>query len=147
MTTWRLERMWPRTPSMTFSTTRSSMPGLSHGRGCRRSRWSRRSAAPRPDRDDDLGEQRAHDEPSDVGEERDTTGLDDAERGQPVDQLEEEPEAEDEDGRNVDHLIEEAEETERGASRPREEHEVRTECRRDRPRRADRRDSRARVDG
>ena len=70
-----------------------------------------------------------------------------AERGQPVDQLEHEPEAEDDDRRDVDELVEEAEEDERRDPRPREEHEVGAQRRRDRPGGADRRDRRGRVDG
>src|SRR3954453_12300407 len=146
MTTWRLESMWTRTLSTTISTSPSSMPGLSHGRRCRRSRWGGGPAA-RADRHDQLGEQRAHDEPADVGEERDPTGLHDAQRGEPVDELQDEPEAEHEDGGNVDELIEEAEEHERRDPSPREEDEVGAERCCDRARRTDRRDGRARVDG
>ena len=54
---------------------------------------------------------------------------------------------EDDDRRHVDELVEEAEEDERGDPRPREEHEVGAQRRGDRPRGADRRDRRGRVDG
>ena len=62
-------------------------------------------------------------------------------------QLEHEPEAEHDDRRDVDELVEEAEEDQRRDPGPREEHEVGAEGRRDRAGRADRRDRRGRVDG
>src|SRR4029079_5725129 len=127
MTTWRLESMWTRTLSTTISTSPSSMSGLSHTGPGRRARRGRGPPPPGPDGDDDLGQQRPDDEPADMGEERDATRLDDAERCQPVDALEDEPESEDEDRRHVDQLIEEAQEHERGHACPREEHEVRAE--------------------
>ena len=99
-------------------------------------------------RDRDLGHQRADHEPADVGEERHpAAGLDHAQRRQAVEQLEDEPEAEHDDRRDVDQLVEEAEEDQRRHPGPREEHEIRPERRRDRPGRADRRDRRGRVDG
>ena len=86
-------------------------------------------------------------EAADVGEERDAAlGLGDAQRGEAVDQLEHEPEAEDDDRRHLDELVEEAEEHERRDARPREQHQVRAQHRRDRAGRADRRDGRGRVD-
>ncbi len=60
------------------------------------------------------------------------TRLDRPQLGQSVDQLEDEPEAEDDDRRDVDELVEEAEEDERGDPRPREQHEVGTQGRGDR---------------
>ena len=57
-----------------------------------------------------------------------------------------EPEAQDEHRRDLDQLVEEAEEDERQDPGPREQHEVRAEDRRDRARRADHRDLRRRVD-
>ena len=90
----------------------------------------------------------ADDEAADVGEERHAaTVLDRAQVGQPVDELEDEPEPEDDHGRHVDQLVEEAEEDERGHPRPREEHEVRAQRRGDGPRGPDRRDRRGRLDG
>ena len=83
-----------------------------------------------------------------MGEERDpAAGLDHAQRGQPVEQLEDEPEAEDDDRRDIDELVEEAEEDQRRHPGPREEHEVGAQGRRDRAGCADRRDRRGRVDG
>ena len=87
-------------------------------------------------------------EPADMGEERDpAAGLDHAQRGQAIDQLEHEPEAEDDHGRDIDELVEEAEEDQRGHPGAREEHEIGPERRRDRPGCADRRDRGGRVDG
>src|SRR4051794_3337792 len=105
MTTWRLESMWTRTLSTSISTSPSSMAGLSHGRRCRRGRRSRRSRRPVParaDREHQPCDQRTHDEPTDMREDRHATRLDDPDRGETIDELEHEPEAEDENGRHVD---------------------------------------------
>src|SRR6478672_2238258 len=107
ITTWRLESMWTRTLSTTISTSPSSMTGLSHaGRG-------HRPAHPGRDHDDQPGHEGADDEATDVREERHAaTVLDRAQVGQAVDELEDEPEPEDDHGRDVDQLVEEAEEDE-----------------------------------
>src|SRR6476646_4284262 len=142
MTTWRLESIWTLTLSTTISTSPSSMAGLSHGPRVRR------PAHPSTDLDRDLGHQRSHQEPADVGEEcHPAAGLDHAQRCQAVEQLEHEPEAEHDDRRDIDQLVEEAEKDQRRHPGTREEHEVDTERRRDRPRGADRRDGGCRVDG
>ena len=81
------------------------------------------------------------DEPADVGEERDATlRPGQAERADAVDQLEDEPEAEDDEGGHLDQLVEEAEEDERQDPGARKQHEVRAEDGRDRAGRADHRD-------
>src|SRR6476620_9188903 len=135
MTTWRLESMWTRTLSTTISTSPSSIAGLSHGP------WVRRPAHPPADGDRDLGQQGPDHEPADVGEERDAaTGLDHAERRQPIEQLEQEPEAEHDDRRDIDQLVEEAEEDQRCHAGSREEDEIGPERRGDRYGSADRRD-------
>src|SRR6478735_4251812 len=142
MTTWRLESIWTLTLSTTISTSPSSIAGLSHGPRVRR------PAHPSADGDRDLGQKGPDHEPADVGEEGDAaTGLDHAQRRQPIEQLEHEPEAEHDDRRDIDELVEEAEEDQRRHPGTREEHEIGTECRRDRSGRADRRDRRGRVDG
>src|SRR5439155_14634309 len=131
MTTWRLESMWTRTLSTTISMSPSAMPGLSHaGR-------AERPGSPGPEGD---GDERAGDEAADVGEERDAAlGIRPAERGDPVDELEDEPETQDEDRRDLDELVEEAQEHERQDPGARVQDEVRAERRGDRPRSADQR--------
>src|SRR6478672_8787909 len=110
ITTWRLESMWTRTLSTTISTSPSSMAGLSHGRWGGRRRRGGRSMAPGGHEQHDPGHDGADHEATDVGEERNAaTALDGAERGRPVDQLEDEPEAQNDDRRHVDELVEEAE--------------------------------------
>src|SRR6267378_2965489 len=108
MTTWRLESMWTLTLSTTISTSPSSMEGLSHGPRVRR------PAHPSTDADGDPGHHGSDQEAADVGEERDpAAGLDHAQRRQAVEQLEHEPEAEHDHGRDIDELVEEAEEDQR----------------------------------
>ena len=105
ITTCRLDSMWTRTLSTTISTSPSSamadypMPAGAGGR-------------PGPEaagHEEPCDEGPGH-EPADVGEERDAArvALDHAERGQPVDELEDEPEPEHDDRRDVDELVEEA---------------------------------------
>ena len=82
-----------------------------------------------------------------MGEEGDPAlGAGEAERAQPVDELEDEPESQNDDRRDLDQLVEETEEDERQDPRAGEQHEVRAKDRRDRPRGADHRDLGARVD-
>src|SRR5688572_24806925 len=99
--------MCTRTLSTTISTSPSAMAGLSHGRRAQR-------PGP-PAAADQQRHDKARDEAADVGEERDSTlaGARQPQRGDPVDQLEDEPEAEDEQGRHLDQLVEESEEHER----------------------------------
>src|SRR3954449_6312442 len=146
MTTWRLESMWTRTLSTSISTSPSSMAGLSHGRRCRRGRRGRRPVPTRAGREHQPCDQGTHDEPADVRKDRHATRLDDPDRGETIDELEHEPEAEDEDGRHVDELVEETEEDERRDARAWEEHEVGAERRGDGAGRADGRHRRRRVD-
>src|SRR4029078_8945629 len=124
MTTWRLESMWARALSTTISPSPSSIAGLSHGP------WVRRPAHPSADGDRDLGQQSPDHEPSDVAKKRDApTGLDHAERRQPIEQLEHEPEAEHDDRWDIDQLVEEAEEDQRCHPCSREEDEIGTKRR------------------
>src|SRR6516162_7181160 len=141
MTTWRLESMWTRTLSTSISTSPSSMDRLSHGRR------PGRPARPGPDREQDPGDDSPDQEPADVREHRNAAALDRTERRDPADQLEDEPEAEDDDRGHVDELVEEPEEDERRHPGAREHHEVRAERRGDRARRPDRRDRGRGVDG
>src|SRR5436190_11855294 len=105
ITTWRLESMWTRTLSTTISTSPSSIVRLSHGR---RRRWP---APPGRHGDGDPCDHGASDESADVGVERHPTSrLDRPELDQPIDELEHEPEAEHDDRRDVDQLVEESEE-------------------------------------
>src|SRR6187402_2800312 len=128
MTTWRLESMWTRTLSTTISTSPSSIDRLSHGPRLRR------PAHPSTDADRDLGHHGPDHEPADVGEEgHPAAGLDHAQRGQAIDQLEDEPEPEDDDRRDVDELVEEAEEDQRRHPGAREENEIGPQRRGDRP--------------
>src|SRR6187397_886167 len=135
--TWRPVRMCTRTLSTTISISAapsSAMAGLSHG-----------PAVTQAERE---GDERARDEPADVGEERDVA-LDrvrGAERPQPIDHLEQEPEPEHDRRRDGDELVEEAEEHERLDPRTREQHEVCPEGRRDRTGRPDHRLRGRRVD-
>ena len=81
---------------------------------------------PRPRRDHEAGDERAGDEAADVGEERDAAvRLDQPDRGEPVDELEHEPEAQHDDRRHVDQLVEEAQEHQRRDPGAREEDDVR----------------------
>src|SRR5215203_2307032 len=131
MTTWRLESMWTRTLSTTISINSSSMVGLSHGRRGRRLGGSTATPAPAP------GPHRhGHDDPegeaTDVREEGDpATDLVDAERGEAVDELEDDPEGQHDDRRHVDELVEEAKEHKRCDARVGVQHEVRAEGRGD----------------
>src|SRR5258705_5881500 len=98
MTTWRLESMWTRTLSTPISTSPSSMAGLSHGRWHGRARWGSRSMSPARHRQHDPGHHCPDDEATDMGEERHAApALDDPQGRQPIDQLENEPEAQDDD--------------------------------------------------
>src|SRR6187402_1538729 len=121
MTTWRLESMWTRTLSTTISTNASSIvAGLSHGRRVRPAdrripRVGPASAGHGAHEQPDGGPE---DEAADVREERDLD-IDRAERGQAVDELQDEPEGQDDERRHVDELVEEAQEHERGDARPR----------------------------
>ena len=82
-----------------------------------------------------------------MGEEGDPAlGRRGAQRGHAVDELEDEPEAEDDDRRDLDELVEEDEEDEGQDPGPGVQDDVRPEGRRDRPGRADERDVRARLD-
>src|SRR4051812_17455854 len=104
MTTWRLDSMWTRTLSTTISTrsfcargSSLAMPGLSHAVPARR---PPAAGAERPDEEahDDAG-----DEAADVGEERDLVASRRwTERPDTAQKLEDEPEHEDHDGRDVD---------------------------------------------
>src|SRR5215207_9490985 len=101
MTTWRLESMWTRTLSTTISTSSGSnggsslaMPGLSHARRAGRPAGTP-AARGRPRADDDAARHAGHEAP-DMGEEGDAAlGAGQPERAEPVDQLEDEPEAQD----------------------------------------------------
>src|SRR6266508_6840123 len=124
--------MWTRTLSTTISTSPSGMAGLSHARR------SQRPGSPAPD---DGPDHQADDESADMGEEGDTPlGVRRSQRGDSVDQLEDEPEAQDDEGRHLDELVEEAEEDERQDSGPGKQHAVRAACRSARARRANQRD-------
>ena len=112
--------MWTRTLSTTISTSPSSMRRI-----IPRSAGSPAGASGRDSGQDEPGHERPDHEPADVGEEgHAAAGLDDPERREPVDELEDEPEPQDDDRRDVDQLVEEAEEDERRDARPREQHEV-----------------------
>ena len=63
-----------------------------------------------------------------------------AQRGDPVDELQDEPEAEDDERRDLQQLVEESKEDQRKDSRPGEQRDVRAEGRGDRPRSPDERD-------
>src|ERR1044072_7813710 len=103
--------MWTRTLSTTISTSPSSMVGLSHGRWGGRRRWSGRSMTPGRHEQDDPGHDGAAHEATDVRDERPpAAALDGTQGGQPVNQLEHEPEAQDDDRRDVDELVEETQE-------------------------------------
>src|SRR5438309_2871216 len=152
MTTWRLESMWTRTLSTTISTSPFSgcdsslaMARLSHADPVRRPELPRRG--PPPDRPHDEPDHDAGEEATDVLEDRDAAGRAlDPERGDPVDQLEQEPEPEDDDGRHLEELVEEAEEDEREDPRPGVENEIGSEDGGDRPRCPDDRHLRRRRD-
>ena len=140
MTTCWLDGMWTRTLSTTISTSRPPWPDYpTAARPARRLPQPPRRGAGR--RRTTSPTSIPGDEPADVGEDRDPAGhVVDAERGQAVDDLQDEPQAEDEDRRHLDELEEEAQEDERQDPGAREQHEVRAEHRGDRPRRADQRD-------
>src|SRR5262245_20748905 len=138
MTTWRFESMCTRTLSTTISTSRPR-PRLSH----RTQRLAVASPAPQDQADDDP-----QGGPADVGEERHAA----LRRLRPelpeaVDELQHEPEAQDQQGRDVDELGEEAEEDERHDASAWIEHEVGAERRGDRAGGADEGSRRGRVDG
>src|SRR6478672_8597868 len=119
MTTWRFESMWTRTLSMTIS-TRPAITGLSHR--LRRRLPSRRTRA-----------NDAQQDAADVREERHAAvRRASAERADAADQLEHEPEAQEDDRRDLEQLVEEAEEDQGQDARPREQHDVHAERRRDR---------------
>src|SRR5262245_16239909 len=118
MTTWRFESMCTRTLSMTIS-TRPVMLGLSHRPGVR-------SAPHRtgPNEAQEQSDDHAQDEAADVGEEGHAPGRRvPAERADAADQLEDEPEAEEDQGRDLEQLVEEPQEHERQDARAREQHE------------------------
>src|SRR5687767_716833 len=116
--------MWTRTLSTTISISPSSIRRLSHGR---RGDRPATAAAARDPTHHDPDEGPEH-EPADVGEEGHTAaGVGHAQRRDAVDELEQEPEHEHDDRRDVDELVEEPEEDERGDPCPREQHEVRPE--------------------
>ena len=123
--------MWTRTLSTTISTSSSpAMAGLSHaGRG---GRPPGRRAPGRPGGGRPSAP--ATKPPMWAKIATPPECLDQPERGEPVDDLEDEPEAEHEDRRDVDELVEEAEEDQRRDARPRVEHHVGAERRRDRAR-------------
>src|SRR5829696_2612111 len=108
MTTWRLESMCTRTLSTTISMSplraRGSslaMAGLSHAEPGGRPRRLRPAATP-ADRPDHETDGHACQEAADVGEDRDAaSGARDAQRRHPVDQLEQEPQPQDQNRRNV----------------------------------------------
>src|SRR6476646_9265701 len=112
--------MWTRTLSTTISTGASSgIAGLAHGR--RRGRPARAAT----DGEDEARDERSRDEPADMREERHAAvRLHHPDRGEPVDELEHEPESEHDRRRDVDQLIEETEEHQRRDARPGEEHDV-----------------------
>src|SRR6266508_771129 len=119
MTTCWLESIWTRTLSTTISINGSAMGGLSHpaspGGGVR-------AGTERP-----HGEPDGHseDETTDVREERNpTAGRRRAQGGDPVEELEDEPEAQYDDGRHAHELVEKAEEDDRLDPGRRVEHEV-----------------------
>src|SRR4029079_5941160 len=141
ITTWRVESMWTRTLSMTIS-TRPVMTGLSHRP--RRRLPSRRTRAHDPQQDPDHDAQHGA---ADVREERDAAARRAAaERADAAHQLEHEPEAQEDDRRDLEQLVEEAEEHQGQDARAREKHDVHAERCRDRTGRADQRRGRLRVD-
>src|SRR5215212_4513093 len=142
ITTCRLDSMWTRTLSTTISTSpfracgsSLAMLELSHAELVERPRRTRSRTTASPDDSSDCG---AGNEPADVRKERDAARrAGSAEGRKAADQLENEPEAEHDDGRNLEELVEEPEEDEAEHARPRVQHDVRAEDRRDRPRGAD----------
>src|SRR4051794_20940520 len=134
--------MWTRTLSTTISTrpfracgSSLAMLELSHAELVERPRRTRCRTSTSPD---DNGHGGACHEPADGGEERHAAPRARRAAGrEPADQLEDEPEAEDDDRRNLEQLVEEPEEHEAENARSRVEHDVRAEDRRDRARRAD----------
>src|SRR5688500_2743928 len=130
--------MWTRTLSTTISTKSSAMAGLSHGGR------SHRAGPPAADRERDQQPRR---ETTDMGEEGHAAADPRfPEGGETGDQLEHEPEAQDQERRNLDELVEEAEEHERQDPRARIQDHVRPQRRGDRPRGADQRHRGARRD-
>src|SRR5438093_1235264 len=152
MTTWRLDSMWTRTLSTTISTSpfqasgsSLAMAGLSHAELVDRSDGARRTPAAEPA--DEQPDDHAEDEPADVLEQGDASaGMADPERSEAVDQLEDEPEAEDDDGGDLEELVEEHEEHDRQDPCPWVQHEVGAEDRGDRARGPDDGRRRGRVD-
>ena len=72
------------------------MAGLSHGHRATGRRSSAGADGPGPDAPDKEPDEHPGDEPGDVGEDRHPAGdLVDPERGQPVDDLQDEPQPED----------------------------------------------------
>src|SRR5688572_28078571 len=103
--------MWTRTLSTTISISPSSMRRLSHG--------GRRHRPAAADPADDEAHERPEHEPTDVGEEGDPAAdIGHAQGCDAVDELEHEPEHEHDDRGDIDELIEEPEEHERGDARP-----------------------------
>src|SRR6185436_16579398 len=135
--------MWTRTLSTTISTrplraagSSLAMLGLSHAGPAGRPEPAHRPRA--ADRPTDEPHDQPENEPADVGEEGDLRrgGLR-AERGDPAQQLQDEPEPEQDDRRHLEQLEEEAEEHDRQDAGSRIQHEVRAEDRGDRARGAD----------
>ena len=97
---------------------------------------------------DERRDRRPEHEAADVGEERDAARRSVAPSdAMPSMSWSTNQNAEDDDRRHVDELVEEAQEDERRDAGPREEHQVGAEGRGDGARGADRRDGRGRVDG
>src|SRR5512143_2884076 len=116
--------MCTRTLSTCISTSSSSMRRLSHALPSGRPGGAVLRGKTHEDPED---------EPADVREEGDPARLRDAQRSEAVDQLEEEPEAEHDHGRDVEQLVEEPEEDQRGDPCAGEQDDVRPERRGDRP--------------
>src|SRR6266542_6897358 len=112
--------MCTRTLSTTISTSRP-MGRLSHRPGYR----GRTGAAHQPD---DQADDEPEDETTDVGEECNPAAQRLAtERGDAIDELQDEPEAEDDEGRDLQQLVEEAEEDQRQDPCSGEQRDVRSE--------------------
>src|SRR3954451_8571214 len=146
MTTWRLDSMWTRT----LSTTISTRPFCARGSSLAMDRLSHAGPVGRPQRPfprasagpgqatDEQPHERTGDEAGDVLEEGHApAAAGHAEGGDAVDELEGEPQAQEDDRRALEELVEEAEEDERQHPSPRVQDDIRAEDRGDRPRRAD----------
>src|SRR6478752_2185246 len=144
--------MWTRTLSTTISTSpfraRGSslaMAGLSHAEFVERPGWARLAGG--PDHPDDRRDPGSGHEPPDVLEQGDSAVRGrDAERRKAVDQLEDEPHPQHDQGRHLEQLVEEAEIDQRQDAGPWVEDQVGAEDGGDRPGGADDRDGRRGVD-